>query len=282
MTPFKASRLNIGEWEAGIERAAAARITGVVVLGTTGESPAITEPERVELISNAIKRSAGRVKVMVGTGSNNLDHARHQVEQAAELGADAVLIVTPYYNKPTQTGLRNYFLTLADSSRLPIIIYHIPGRCGVGVSPSLTLELAHHERIVGIKDAGGDVIRVSELARLAPPGFTVLSGDDALTLPMMSVGARGVVSVLSNLAPRLTREMVDLALAGDFASALKIHRRLSPLMAALFLETSPSPAKEAMHLLGHNVGSVRPPLAPVEASTKQALKRALELAGELR
>jgi len=191
------------------------------------------------------------------------------------------LVVTPYYNKPTPAGIKRHFLSIADKSSIPIILYHIPGRCGVGISVEVVLELAEHENIIGVKEAGGDVWRSGEIARQAPDNFAVLSGDDALTLTLLSVGAVGVISVISNLAPRLMKQMIDHALAGDFQHALSIHRRLSPLLSALSLETNPGPIKEAMNLLEMKVGQVRSPLAPVTKITRNAIRQALKDVGEL-
>jgi len=282
VTPFRGRTINWEVWEALVERAAAAKITGIVVLGSTGESPAVAESERERLIARAVEIARKRLYVMVGAGSFNQSHAIHQVKQAASLGADSVLVVTPYYNKPTQTGLRRYFLAIAEKSPLPIILYHIPGRCGVGISPRLTLRLANHPQIIGLKDAGGDVARVGDIVSRAPEDFTVLSGDDPLTLPMMALGAKGVVSVLSNIVPNRVRELVEAASRGAFIEALTIHKGLTPLNSTFFLETNPAPVKEAMNQAGIRVGSVRPPLAPVSAKTRNALKAALKLAGELR
>lgn len=282
VTPFRGRSVGYETLERLVGRAADARLSGVVALGTTGESPTVTEEERERVIACAVNAAQGRMRVLVGAGSHNLRHALDNVAQAARLGADGLLVVTPYYSKPTQPGLRRYFVTLADASPLPIVLYHIPARCGVGISLPLVLELARHSHIIGIKDAGGDVQRVSDIARQAPDDFAVLSGDDPLTLPMISVGAVGVVSVLSNIAPGMTRELVEAALSGDFGTALALHRRLSPLCAALFLETSPAPIKAAMNIAGMRVGSVRPPLAPVTFNTRRALKRALAEVGELR
>ncbi len=275
VTPFRGKGLALDVLDHLIERAISAGVKGLIILGTTGESPTVTPDERKKLIARAVATSRKRIPIFVGAGSNDTRHALAQVEQAEQLGSDGLLIVTPYYNKPTETGLRTYFLKLADSSSLPIIMYHIPGRCGVGISIPLALELALHPRIVGLKDAGGDVARVSELARLAPSDFTILSGDDGLTLPMMSVGAKGVISVLSNIVPELTVKMVKEVLDGKFSSALDYHRKSAPLCHALFMETSPSPIKEALNMTGVKVGNVREPLVPVTAGTRSRLKKAL-------
>jgi len=250
-------------------------------LGSTGESAALSEAEQEAVISTVVSAAGGRLGVMVGAGTNNTPKTIQNIRRAADLGADAALVVAPYYNKPTPAGLRRHFLAVADDSPLPIVLYHIPSRCGVGIHLELTLELATHPRIIGIKEAGGDVWRSGEIARRSPADFAVLSGDDPLTLPLMAVGAAGTISVVSNLAPKMTVRMVKLALEGNYASALAMHRQLAPLLSALSLETNPGPIKEAMNLCGLDVGRVRPPLAPVTADTRRRLRAALELVGEL-
>ncbi len=276
VTPFEKTKINLVKFEELVHKAAEAELSGIVPLGTTGESPALTTDERHALIQRAIDAADGRFAVIVGTGTNNTKTTIENSRVAAQLGADAVLVVTPYYNKPTPSGLKRHFTSVANSSPIPVILYHIPGRCGVGIPSGIVLDLARHENIIGVKEAGGDVWRSGEIAANAPEGFTVLSGDDTLTLPLMSVGAVGSISVVSNIAPKLTKSMVDFALTGDFENARKIHRKLSPLLYALSLETNPGPIKEAMNILGLEVGAVRPPLANVVNSTKKAIKKALE------
>ncbi len=281
VTPIKGKSINTVTLDGLIEQSVSAGVKGLIVLGTTGESPTVTDEEREKVIARAVATSRKRIPIFVGAGSNDTRHALHQIRQAERLGAGGLLIVTPYYNKPTEAGLRRYFLDLANHSSLPIILYHIPGRCAVGISIPLALELSRHQRIVGLKDAGGDVARVSELARLAPPDFAILAGDDALALPMMAVGATGVVSVLSNIVPALMVEMVNSANTGKYARALELHRKLAPLCQALFLETSPSPIKEALRIAGVDAGKVRSPLVPVSSATRKALRNSLRDLGIL-
>ena len=281
VTPFRGGRINRQMLAQLVESALAAGLRGVVPLGSTGESAALDAAEQDAVIRRTVASAAGKLRVMVGAGTNNTPATIAKVRRAADLGADAVLIVAPYYNKPTPVGLRRHFLTVADNSPLPIVLYHIPGRCGVGIGLELVLELAKHPRIVGIKEAGGDVWRSAEIVRRAPRGFAVLSGDDPLTLPLLAVGASGVISVISNLAPRLTRRLVDAALNGDYKAALAMHQRLSPLMGILGLETNPGPIKEAMNLAGLPVGQVRMPLAPVLPAARKAIRKALEQSGRL-
>lgn len=279
VTPFRRDRVNYSLFAELVQRAHEASLAGVVPLGSTGESSALNSDEQRRLVETAAKAARGNLKVMAGTGTNTTAGTVERTRRAADWGADAALVVAPYYVKPTYAGLKRHFLTVADQSPLPIVLYHIPSRCGVGIPMELVLELARHPRIIGIKEAGGEVWRSGEIARRAPDGFTVLSGDDPLTLPLMAVGAKGVVSVLSNLAPRLVNHMVTRALRGDFHSALAVHQRTAPLLAALSLETNPGPIKAAMEMSGLKVGTVRPPLAPVTAPTRRAIRNALAQLG---
>lgn len=276
VTPFDAHSVDLAMTAELVHRALLASISGVVPLGSTGESSALEPHERRAVIETVVKTADKKLTVIVGAGTNNTNHTIANVKQAYDLGADAVLVVAPYYNKPTQAGLRNHFLTVADASDLPIILYHIPSRCGIGISLELVFELATHPRIIGIKEAGGDVWRTSEIVRNVPDGFSVLSGDDSLTLPLIAVGASGVIAVISNIVPKTTRYMVNHALAGHREVALKLHHRLSPLIHCLGMETNPAPIKEAMNQVGLNVGQVRPPLAPVHPTTSTAIRRVLE------
>ncbi len=281
VTPFSRSRVDHGRMSELVSLAAEAKLTGIVPLGSTGESASLTENERESVISNTVKVADGKLRVMVGAGSNNTPKTIDNIKQAADLGADAVLVVAPYYNKPTPEGLKRHFLSVAESSSLPIVLYHIPSRCGVGIPLDLVIELAKHPRIIGIKEAGGDIHRSGEIARLTKGKFAVLSGDDPLTLPLMAVGAVGAISVISNLAPKKTRRMIDLCLSDDFNRARRIHRELSPLLNALSLETNPAPIKEAMNQTGMKVGSVRPPLAPVRRETRRAIRQAITDLGKI-
>lgn len=287
VTPFSRGRVNAGKITELVSFASNANITGVVPLGSTGESASLDEFERVVVISAVIEAAnrkvdaaGGKLKVMVGVGTNNTTKTIVNVKQAADLGADAVLVVAPYYSKPTPEGLRKHFLSIADVSPLPIVLYHIPSRCGVGIPMDLVVKLSKHPRIIGIKEAGGDIWRSGEIARLTNDGFTVFSGDDPLTLPLMAVGATGVISVISNIAPRQFGKMISHCLIGDYKSALEIHQRLSPLLNALGLETNPAPIKEAMNITGMKVGKVRSPLAPVTAATRKVLRQVIEQTDE--
>lgn len=275
VTPFKGESIDTDKLSELTQLAVEAGITGVVPLGSTGESAAMDSVEKETVIRTVVSSAQGRLKVMVGAGTNNTTLTIKNVKTAAELGADAVLIVAPYYSKPTQEGLKRHFLTVADASDLPIVLYHIPSRCGVGIPQDLVIELAQHPRIIGIKEAGGDVWRSGEIARLAPEDFKVLSGDDPLTLALMSVGAKGVISVVSNFTPLTMKKLINLCLIDDFKNALKIHQKISPLLGVLGLETNPAPVKEAMNLKGLNVGDVRLPLVPVKPDTRLKIQSVL-------
>ncbi len=282
VTPFDRTKVDLDRLGELIDKAGNANISGVVPLGTTGESPSLTADERHAVIQMAVDRAKEGLAVIVGAGTNNTKTTIENIRQAADLGADGVLIVAPYYNKPTPAGLKKHFNAIADAAPIPIVLYHIPGRCGVGIPFDLVLELAKHENIIGIKEAGGDVWRSGEIARrTSEEDFAVLSGDDSLTTPLLSVGAVGVISVISNLTPRLFKKMVDFALAGDLKNAMAMHHRLSPLLEALSLETNPAPIKEAMVQAGVDAGQVRLPLAPVKAATRKVIAAALEETGGL-
>jgi len=281
VTPFRRGRVDLEKMTELVHLARDADLSGVVPLGSTGESASMDQKEQSSVISCVVNAAGGKLPVMVGAGTNNTPKTIDNIRRAADLGSDAVLVVAPYYNKPTPTGLKRHFLTVAERSPLPIILYHIPSRCGVGIPADLVLELALHPQVIGIKEAGGDLWRSSEIARLAPEDFAVLSGDDPLTLALLSVGAMGVISVVSNIAPRLTRRMVESCLNGKPTEALNTHRKLAPLIRALGLETNPGPIKEAMKLGGLRVGSVRPPLAPVTAGSRRAIHQALQEVGVL-
>lgn len=281
VTPFGRRGVDTGCLRELVERMEEAGLRGIVVAGTTGEAPALEEEELELLVKTAIKAVRKDLKVMVGVGSNNTKHTIERAGKASEWGADALLVVTPYYNKPTPEGLKRHFLTVAEATDRPIVLYHIPGRTGVGIPVSLVAELSHHPRIIGIKEAGGEVTRTPLILAQTEPGFSVLSGDDPLTLPLMAVGAIGVISVISHLVPITLNKMVQAALAGDVLTARSLNQRLLPLYSSMFLETNPAPIKAALNLKGIPVGQVRPPLAPVSRSTLQAIKKALKATEDL-
>ncbi|MDZ4199396.1 MAG: 4-hydroxy-tetrahydrodipicolinate synthase [Kiritimatiellia bacterium] len=250
-------------------------MSGIVPAGTTGESPTLTVEEHIHLIEECVTCVKGRIKVIAGTGGNSTEEALELTRHAKSAGADATLQVTPYYNKPTQTGLIRHFSAIADVG-LPVILYHVPGRSACSIDVDTAVELSRHPGIVAIKEAGGEVDRTSHIVRRC--ALTVLSGDDALTLPMMAVGARGVISVASNVVPQSVSDLVRAALAGRWDEARKIHLSLHELFGHLFLETNPIPVKAAMALRGLLQEQYRLPLCEMNPAKRQILARTLSLA----
>src|SRR5437870_3795779 len=277
VTPFRNGEIDIAAFEKLIENQIAAGISGVVAVGTTGESPTLSHEERQELIRLTVATAKKRCLVLAGTGSNATQHAVADTKIAEKLGADGALLVAPYYNKPSQEGLFLHFKTIADATSLPIILYNIPGRCGVDIAPDTVTRLAKECRnIVSIKEASGSVERISELRVRLPESFTILSGDDSLTLPFMSVGAAGVVSVASNLFPAEVCALVRAYEGGDFKSAATLHRKLFPLFKDLFIEPNPVPVKTALAWRGAMSGEVRLPLCEMNESNQARLRQTLE------
>jgi 4-hydroxy-tetrahydrodipicolinate synthase len=254
-------------------------IHGLVPAGTTGEAATLTDDEHAELVGAVVSAAEGRVPVIAGCGTNDTRRTVEGAQRAAEAGADALLVVTPYYNKPNRSGMLAHYETVARATDLPLVAYNVPGRTGQNLGVELTLELAAIPGVVAVKEASADLEQVSAILERRPDGFGVLSGDDPLSLATMALGAEGVISVVSNEAPAEMSAMIDAAAEGDFARARSLHYRLLPLMRANFVESNPVPVKTAMALLGHCGGTLRPPLgAPAEATTR-AVREALEAAG---
>ena len=277
VTPFRNSAIDVAAFEELIENQIAAGISGVVAVGTTGESPTLSHEERQELIRLAVATAKKRCQVLAGTGSNATQHAVADTKMAEKLGADGALLVAPYYNKPSQEGLYRHFKTIADATSLPIMLYNIPGRCGVDIAPDTVARLAKECRnIVSIKEASGSVERVSELRARLPESFTVLSGDDSLTLPFMSVGAVGVVSVASNLFPAEVCSLVRAYECGDTKLAFNLHRKMFPLFKDLFIEPNPVPVKTALGWRGAMSGEVRLPLCEMSEANRARLRTTLQ------
>ncbi|MEI8230578.1 MAG: 4-hydroxy-tetrahydrodipicolinate synthase [Candidatus Peregrinibacteria bacterium] len=253
-----------------------AKVTGVIVLGTTGESPTITHEEAQSIIEAAVALGHGRMKIIVGTGSNDTAKTIQCSKEAKELGADGLLIVNPYYSKPTQEGLYRHFSLIADTVDLPQIVYNIRGRTGVNVETPTLLRLAEHPRIVGVKEASGDILQMMDVLRQAPPTFAVLSGDDALTFPLLAAGGHGVISVLSNIVPAKVKQMVDAGLRGDLLAARTLHYELLPLMQGCFFETNPLPVKTALALQGKVQEVFRLPMCPMQPSIRQRWQALLD------
>jgi len=277
VTPFSNGGLDTSAFEKLIETQISAGIIGIVTIGTTGESPTLSNEEREQLIRLAVEAAHKRCLVIAGTGSNATQHAVADTRTAEKLGVDGALLVAPYYNKPSQEGLFRHFKTIADATSLPIILYNIPGRCSVDIMPETVMRLATECRnIVSIKEASGSVERVSELRRRLPESFTILSGDDSLTLPFMSVGAVGVVSVASNLFPSEVCALIRACESGDLKSAEKLHRKLLPLFKDLFIEPNPVPVKTALGWRGAMSGAVRLPLCEMNEANQARLRKTLE------
>jgi len=277
VTPFRNGDVDLAALDKLIETQVAAGISGLVAVGTTGESPTLMHEEKEEVIAQVVKVAAGRGKVLAGTGSNSTRDSIAMTKFAEKTGADGALLVAPYYNKPSQEGLFRHFKAIADATSLPIMLYNIPGRCSVDILPETVVRLAANCRnIVSIKEATGSVERVGELRRRLPDEFTILSGDDSLTLPFLSVGAAGVVSVATNLFPSEVCALVRACESGDLKSAGTLHRKLLPLFKDLFIEPNPVPVKTALGWRGAMSGEVRLPLCEMSEANQARLRKTLE------
>ena len=246
-------------------------INAIVVMGTTGENATIEYADQKEIIRFTVEKVAKRVPVIAGTGTNNTAHVLHNTKNACEVGADAILVVTPYYNKATQNGLYQHFMTVADASTVPVILYNVPGRTGCNLLPKTVARLAEHPNIVGIKEATGNMAQMVEIMHLCGDKIDVYSGEDALTVPMMAMGGAGTISVLSNVAPKEAVAMTDACMAGDYATAAKMQADLLPLINALFSEVNPIPAKAGVSAMGFGQENLRLPLTPMEDGTRAKL-----------
>jgi 4-hydroxy-tetrahydrodipicolinate synthase len=283
VTPFKNGRIDDAALERLIKTQIKAGVDGIVPVGTTGESPTVDYDEHIRIIELSVKFAAGKIKVIAGTGGNATKEAIDLTQRAEQVGADASLQVAPYYNKPTQEGLFQHFHAVARSTKLPIILYSIPGRCGVEIAVDTVNRLAHASvNIVGIKEAGGNPDRVSQLRAALGVKFTILSGDDSLTLPFMAVGAHGVISVASNIIPREVAHMVKAFAMGKPDVALKLHDKFYPLFKDLFIETNPVPVKAALAMMGLIQEEYRLPLVPMNAANREKLKKTLKACGVLK
>jgi 4-hydroxy-tetrahydrodipicolinate synthase len=272
--------------EAAVRRLAVRQVDAgihfLVPVGTTGESPTLTVAERARIVELLVDEVRGRVPILAGAGGYD---TKEVIQAAAEMkaaGADGLLSVTPYYNKPTQEGLYQHYRALAESTTLPIILYNVPGRTSCNMEPSTVTRLATIANIVGIKEASGNMAQICEVCRSVPPEFIVVSGDDVMTVPMMAVGARGVISVASNQIPAEMSQMVEAAERGDFAAARAIHERIMPLMQINFIESSPGPVKSAMAMMGLIEETYRLPLVPPRLESKEKINRVLKDLGLLK
>ncbi|HEY3861597.1 MAG TPA: 4-hydroxy-tetrahydrodipicolinate synthase [Verrucomicrobiae bacterium] len=283
VTPFRDGRFDAPAFKRLIEMQIKGGVDGIVPVGTTGESPTLNYEEHIEVIEQAVKCAAGRIHVMAGTGGNSTSEAVYLTQAAAKAGADSTLQVAPYYNKPTQEGLFQHFLEVSRASKLPVILYSVPSRCGVEIGVETVRRLAGATpRIAAIKEAGGNADRVSQLRAALGPKFSILSGDDALTLPFMALGAHGVVSVASNVLPRQVSRLVAAFREGKASAALKLHEQLYPLFKDLFIESNPLPVKAALAMMGVIKEEFRLPLVPMSAANRAILKSTLLQCGALR
>lgn len=283
VTPFLHGQIDEPALERLIKMQIKAGVDGIVPVGTTGESATVDYEEHIRLIALSVKFAAGKIKVVAGTGGNATKEAIYLTQAAEKVGADASLQVAPYYNKPTQDGLFQHFHAIARSTKLPLILYSIPGRCGIEIAVDTVNRLAHDSvNIVGIKEAGGNPDRVSQLRAALGAKFTILSGDDSLTLPFMAVGAHGVISVASNVIPREVAHMVRAYSTGNISLALKLHEKFFPLFKDLFIETNPCPVKAALAMMGMMEEDFRLPLVPISAASREKLRKTLKACGVLK
>ncbi len=279
VTPFKGDAVDQGAFRDLVEWQIGEGTNGLVPVGTTGESPTLSHDEHKHVVEWCIDQAKGRVPVIAGAGSNSTREAIELARHAEEAGADAVLVVTPYYNKPTQEGLYQHFKAINDAIGIPIIIYNIPARSVIDMSVDTMKRLYELKNIAGVKDATANVVRVSQQRAVVGEGFNQLSGEDATALGFMAHGGHGCISVTSNVAPRLCAEFQSACLRGDFATALKLQDKLMPLHQNLFIETNPSPAKYALSVLGKIAETVRLPMVPLAEKSKAAVRDAMVHAG---
>jgi 4-hydroxy-tetrahydrodipicolinate synthase len=276
VTPFRNGEVDVEALEGLVEFQIGQGIHGLVPCGTTGETPSMTEAEDRLVIGTVVRVANGRVPVIAGTGSNSTDMAIKYTRMAEEEGADGSLQVAPYYTKPTQEGLYRHFAAIAESTSLPLVLYNIPGRTSVTISAETTARLAEIPNIVGTKEATHSMDMASDIRRLCGEDFDILSGDDSLTLPLMSLGGRGVISVAANIAPAVVSEMVDALLSGDSVRGRELHYDLLPLFRALFVETNPIPVKTAASILGLCSDEMRLPMIPLAGENLEHLRRVME------
>jgi 4-hydroxy-tetrahydrodipicolinate synthase len=280
VTPMaETGEIDYAAWDRLLDWHVANGTDAVVAVGTTGESPTVTLDEATELVRRACARLDGRIPVIAGSGTNSTATTIERTRRLAEAGADAVLVVTPYYNKPTQEGLYRHHLAVAEASAVPVILYNVPARTGVDLLPETVERLAAHPRIVALKEATGSLQRLAELQQRCGDELEFLSGDDPIAAEAMIAGARGVISVTANVAPRAMSELAAAALAGDAALARELDARLQVLHRAMFVESNPIPAKWAVQQLGLIPGGIRLPLTPLSASAQPAVRDAMRAAG---
>lgn len=274
ITPFKNEEVDYKAFEQLVKFQVASGVHFLVPLGTTGETPCLLDAERIKILQIAKEQAQGR-PVMVGVGTNSIVMTKNNIETLAPYGPDAFLVVTPYYNKPSQDGLYSYFTAVADFAPKPVVLYNVPGRTGVNISAETTLRLAEHPNIIAVKEASGNYDQISKIIGHAPKDFAVLCGNDDETLSLMATGAAGVISVASNIVPKELVAMTEAMMAGDLAAARPIHHRLFDLFKNCFVESNPIPAKAALYLMGMIENELRLPLVPAQESTMQLMRETL-------
>jgi len=280
VTPFKQDgSIDEGALREFVDFQIEGGVSGLVPVGTTGESPTVTHEENLRVIAVVVEQTRGRVPVIAGTGSNSTQEAINMTRRAKELGADGTLQVAPYYNKPSQEGMYRHFTAIADATDLPLIVYNIPGRTARNIENDTMLRLSSHPNIKGVKEASGDIPQMMDLIARKPADFVVISGDDNLAYPLIALGGSGVISVASNMIPDRMSEMVKLALAGNYEAAREAHYRLLPLFRALFSETNPVPVKYGLSVMGKVEEVYRLPLCAMDEPKKQAFKAVMSLLG---
>lgn len=279
VTPFTDNGVNVPALKKLLDFQIEGGTDAIVVCGTTGEPSTMTEEERDLAVRESIAHVAKRVPVIVGTGSNNTAHSIALSQKAQAMGADALLLVTPYYNKCSQEGLFRHCLAVADSVDIPIILYNVPGRTGVNMKPQTLARVAKHPNIVGMKEASGDIAQVAEMARLCGEDITMYSGNDDMVIPLMSLGGKGVISVLANVAPRQTHDMCAAFLAGDAKKAGEMQLQLKPLIDALFMDVNPIPVKMAVNMMGMEAGPLRLPLCEMDTENTAKLAETMKAYG---
>lgn len=283
ITPFhEDGSVNYGKLEELVEQQIAGGIDGLIICGTTGEAATLTHEEHLECIRVAAARAAGRVPVIAGTGSNCTDTAIYLSKEAEKAGVDGVLLVSPYYNKATQRGMYEHFADTAHAIDIPVMLYNIQGRTGCNIEPATIAKLAAEvENIVAVKEASGNISQVAEIAALTGPEFAIYSGNDDQVVPLLSLGGKGVISVVSHLIPAEMSRMVKAYLEGNVEESRRLQLHYLPLMGALFCEVNPIPVKEAMNLMGYEVGLFRKPLTPMEDAHKERLAKEMKKVGLL-
>ena len=282
VTPFKEDgSVDFDNYGELIEWQIAEGTDAIISCGTTGEASTMTDEEQIEVVEYCVNKVKGRVPVIAGAGSNDTKHGINLSVEIEKIGADALLQVTPYYNKATQKGLIRHYTAIADSVNIPMILYSVPGRTGVNIKPNTVLELSKHPNIVAIKEASGNISQCAEIARLIPDDFSMYSGNDDMVTPLLALGGDGVISVLSNVAPKATHDMVQKFFDGDIAGSIEIQLGAKPLIDALFAEVNPIPVKAALDIMGKSKMNFRLPLCEPEAATMALLEKELKAFGVL-